>query len=292
MKKTLLIGLILTGFSVLFAQHDTTFYYKEHKIVISNVDDGIKVEVSDSQLDSAERLLFEGTFDKEYSSEVSANFSFQKLIPSKKKKKRLYPHDGGFSIGFTNLSTKDLDIGNVSDAQLKYSSFELAFQLGNVAVPIASRYGWLFFTGVGFRYQQFNSDFNTAFRIVDHYTQQLPKEGTKYKMSKLATWYLSVPFMIEWQKKIGRKSIYCQFGVETGILLYSKSKVKYMNEMGKKVKENYGRGMNINPITADARVGIGISHFGLYARYGLLNLFRKNRGAEVIPVAMGFVYNF
>lgn len=38
--------------------------------------------------------------------------------------------------------------------------------------------------------------------------------------------------MIEWQKKINRTLIYLQFGVETGILFYTRSKMKYVNENG------------------------------------------------------------
>lgn len=291
MKKGLLFLVVLFVSVALFAQQDTTFYYKDHKIIIAEKDGEVKVEVSGSLLDSAERLLFEGTFGDNYSSEVNASFSFQKLIPSKKGKKKLYPHAGIFSIGFANLATRDLDIGNTPGAQLKYSSYELGLHLGNITVPISTQHGWLFFTGVGFRYQQFNSDFNTAFRVVNHNTQQLPGGENRYSLSKIGTWHLTLPFMFEWQKKVKRKSLYLQFGVETGILFYSKSKVKYENEEGKKVKESYDKELNINPIMADARVGVGIGAFGLYARYGLINFFRKDRAAEVIPVSVGFVLN-
>lgn len=297
MKRTLLFSIILLSFGALFAQKDTTFLYKKHRIIIVEQGDDIKVEVfssSDSvetQLDSAERLLFEGTFGEEYSPDISVNFSFQKMIPFKSKRKKLYPHAGGFSIGFANLSTRNLDIGNTPDAQLQYSSYEIGFQLGNLAVPVSTQHGWLFFTGIGFRYQQFNADFNTAFKVVDNYTRQLPGGDIYYTKSKLSTWHLTVPFMFEWQKKIKRKSLYIQFGVETGVLFYSKSKVKYVED-GNKHKENLDKKLNINPITAEARVGVGIGFFGLYARYGLINFFRSDRGADVIPVSVGFAFNF
>jgi len=42
----------------------------------------------------------------------------------------------------------------------------------------------------------------------------------------------------------------------------------------------------------DVKVEIGIRDFAVYARYGLLNLFRKDRGADVIPVAAGIIYHF
>ncbi|MDL2296338.1 outer membrane beta-barrel protein [Bacteroidales bacterium OttesenSCG-928-B11] len=292
MKKLALSIIVLFSVALVNAQNDTTFYYKEHQVVITDENGEIKVKVSNSQLDSSEVLLFEGTYGEEYSSEVSVNFSFQKMIPNKKKKKRLYPHSGGLSIGFSNLATRDLNIGNMPDAQLKYNSYELGFQIGTLNAPIATQYGWLFFSGIGLRYHQYNADFNTAFKVVDNYTRQVPGEDVKYKRSKIGTWYVTVPFMFEWQKKIGKRSFYCQFGAEAGILFYSKSKVKYFNEEGKKVKETYGRGLNINPLTVDARVGIGIGDFGLYARYGLVHLFRQDRGARVIPVAAGFVFNF
>ena len=53
-----------------------------------------------------------------------------------------------------------------------------------------------------------------------------------------------------------------------------------------------GRGMNVNPLTADAKVEIGFYDFALYARYGLIELFRRHRGPEVIPVAAGVIWHF
>ena len=50
--------------------------------------------------------------------------------------------------------------------------------------------------------------------------------------------------------------------------------------------------MNVNPLTADAKVEIGFNSFGLYARYELIDLFKINRGQEVIPVAAGVIWHF
>jgi len=104
---------------------------------------------------------------------------------------------------------------------------------------------------------------------------------------------MHVPIMFEYQKKLAKNStFFVQAGVELGLKLSSKSSVVYRDDSNKRIREKMGRGMNVNPLTADAKVEIGFNSFALYARYGFITLFRKERGPEVIPVAAGVVWHF
>jgi hypothetical protein len=142
--------------------------------------------------------------------------------------------------------------------------------------------------------QQYNADRNYGFVEQDYVTfQRQPDLGILYSKSKLVQWYLHVPIMFEYQKKLAKSSnFFVQAGAELGLKLSNKSSVMYRDDRNKKVKEKLGRGMNVNPLTADIKVEIGFNHFALYARYGLIELFRKDRGPEVIPVAAGVVWHF
>ena len=290
MKKTVLLSVFICTFLWVYSQEDTTNRHPKHD------KDSIIIDENASLLNPAELLIFEGNYKDISPAEVAVDFTFSRFIASSsrgassKPPRKMHAHDGGFAFGFNTMANKDLtNLGNIENAVLKYSSYELALQLSSFTVPISRKAGFLFFSGVGLRFVQYNADLNTAFREVNHITRQVEaNEPINYKVSKLNSWYVTIPLMFEWQTKIPRKTFYIQAGVEAGIRFSTVSKVKYFID-GHKYKHKLDRGLNMNPLTLDAKVGSGFSHVGLYARYGLLNLFRVNRGPECVPLALGIV---
>ena len=242
---------------------------------------------------TAEDKLFQGTYEVDNDRAVSPVFCFSKFTTSKKIK--YHVHGSGLFAGFSNLAPRNLsEIGVVENAELKLSSFEIGLTIFGMDAQLSKKYGWLFFTGLGFRVQQYNADRNNAFVELDDVTVQVrPEEGRYYSKSRLVQWYMHVPIMFEYQKKISKKAnFFVQGGVELGLKLSSKSSVMYRDDRNKKVREKMGSKMNVNPLTVDAKVEIGFNCFALYARYGLIDLFRKNRGPEVVPVAAGVILHF
>ena len=273
------------------SQTDTTFYFEDNKIVVKKEQDGeLKIQVVNDKIDSAENILFEGNYGDDFSSEVGFNFTFAKF--QKKRTRRIVDvHSGGFSLGFSSLASRDLNIANVENAALQYSSYELGLNFGNLIVPMSKKHKFMFFAGIGLRFHRYNADYNTAFRIMDDIVlQAVAPEGVFYKTSKLTAWYVTIPAMIEWQKKVGRNSIYLQVGLEGGLRFFSRSKAKYFID-GQKEKEKIGKKMNMNPFTVDAKIGLGYGSLGIYARYGLVSLFRAGRGVCVVPVSVGIQWN-
>ncbi|MCL2436340.1 MAG: PorT family protein [Lentimicrobiaceae bacterium] len=241
---------------------------------------------------TAEDKLFKGDYEISDDHAVYPVFSFSKFTSSKK---RYRVHGSGLFAGFSNLSTRTLsEIGTVKDAELKLSSFEIGLTLFGVGVQLHKKYGWLFFAGLGFKVQQYNADRNYAFVKQDYRTIQVqPENGIFYSKSRLVQWYLHMPIMFEYQKKLPKRSnFFVQAGVELGLKLSSKSSVMYRDERDKRIRQTMGRGMNVNPLTADAKVELGFNNLALYGRYGLIELFRKGRGPEVIPVAAGVIWHF
>ena len=286
MRKIVFCIVWVLGVANLQSQTDTTFYFENNRIEVKKQDGDLKVQVVNNETDSAENLLFEGSYGEGFSSEASFNFTFAKL-QKRDASRKLDAHWGGISWGFSSLASRDLNIANVENAVLKYSSYELGFNFGNFVVPMSKKHRVMFFTGIGLRFHRFNADNNTAFRIVDNYVRQVPApEDIFYKTSKLTAWYITVPAMIECQKKVGKSSFYVQFGLEGGLRFFSASKVKYFED-GKKTKDKIGNKMNMNPVTVDAKVLLGYGAIGVYARYGLVSLFRAGRGTVVVPVSVG-----
>jgi len=293
--KKLTILLIFTA--LIFnakSQNDTTkFNPSNHTWVAIHKNGTMKVYDKPDTL-SAEEKLFRGNYETESDQAVYPVFCFSKLTKVKRNN-RFFVHGSGFFAGFSNLSTRALtDIGAVENAELKLSSFEIGLTLFGMDAQLSKKYGWLFFAGLGFKVQQYNADRNYAFVKEGDKTIQLrPEDGRFYSKSRLVQWYMHLPIMVEYQKKLSKKSnFFVQAGVELGLKLSSKSSVVYRDDRKKKTKEKMGTGMNVNPLTADAKVEIGFNSFALYGRYGLIQLFRKNRGPEVIPVAAGVIWHF
>ena len=242
---------------------------------------------------TAEDKLFQGTYEVNDERAVAPVFCFSKFVISNKFSYSV--HGSGLFAGFSNLSKRNLsEIGTVENAELKLSSFEIGLTIFGMDAQLSKKYGWLFFTGLGFRVQQYNADRNYAFvELNDITVQERPEEGRYYSKSRLVQWYMHIPIMFEYQKKISKNAhFFVQAGVELGLKLSSKSSVVYRDDRNKRVREKMGSKMNVNPLTADAKVEIGFNSFGLYARYGLIDLFRKNRGPEVVPVAAGVILHF
>ena len=273
-------------------------------------------EIKDERvIDSLENLLLEG----EYGTGVSANFTFSKFVFNKKtsneetpngnilnvktpnldveiaRKNKMHVHGSGVFLGFSNLASRNLsNIGDVDGAILNYSSSEIGWTIGGMDVRLSKKQGWILFAGVGFRVNMYRSDLNTAFRMMGNRTEQIPAANDIfYTKSNLTQWYIHIPIMLEYQKEIRSTSVFFQAGAECGVKLSSKSKVKYRSmDSNKKIKEIVGKGMNVNPFTIDLKAEIGFDNLAIYARYGLIDIFRKGRGAEAIPVSVGIIYHF
>ena len=326
-KVTILLTFIAFTMNAL-CQNDTTFYFKNSEIKITEQNGEFKISIKSDSLSieahdknakkwdpafaiivneggefevinnwdnlTAEEKLFKGNYDPDNEQSVVPVFCFKKFAKHRGKNS-FHVHGSGLFAGFSNLTTRDISkIGIVPNAELKLSSYEIGLTLFGMDVRLSKQYGWMFFTGLGFRVQQYNADRNYAFDKQDDRTiQKHPELEIFYSKSRLVQWYLHMPIMFEYQKKLSKRSnFFVQAGVELGLKLSSKSSVVYRNEIDKKVREKLGKGMNVNPLTADAKIEIGFNHLALYARYGLIELFRKNRGPEVVPVAAGVIWHF
>ena len=273
MKNTALLFIAVMGSFSVQAQQDTASYKS--------------TETKDETvIDSLENLLLVG----EYGSSVNADFTFSRFI---KKKNKMHAHGTNMFIGYTSLVKHNLsNMGCVNGAVLRQSlSVESGMTAFGLDVRISKKYGWFFYGGIGFKINVFSSDLNTAFKKVDNKTVQVPADsGIFYSHSSIMQWYLQIPLLIEYQKK----DFFVQAGIDFGIKLASTSRVTYRSpENPKKViDEKVGKGMYVNPFSVDLNATIGLGNVAIYARYGLINFFKKGYGAEVVPVSFGIKWYF
>lgn len=128
MKSLLLFMFCVIVFNVINAQSDTVFYFKDNKISLKEQDGELKVQVINPKVDSVENLLFEGVYGEDYSSEVSMNFTFSKLLKNGDHLRNLHGL-GLFGFAYSTLSTRDLKLNGNENAILR-SAMEFNLNLG------------------------------------------------------------------------------------------------------------------------------------------------------------------
>ena len=143
-------------------------------------------------------------------------------------------------------------------------------------------------TGLGLEYNNYR--FSDDVKLTENTDGELQvgynSDPTRnYTKSKLVVNYLNVPLMLEYQTNRFSKtnSFHISGGMMLGLKIGSHSKMAYSS--GNKEKErNF---TSLNPIKYDATVRIGWGMINLYADYSLGTMFKKDKGPELYPFALG-----
>lgn len=304
MKKiifALLLGLPTLTMAEGITPSDTTIYVKGKKIVIKEDNEKIKVKLYEqtSKGDTIENTqLFEGIYRDGRSSErrmsTGINIPIPRLSSKYTDSNRVRdPHWAGLGYGFSNFSDSKLNINDVNGVDVVSSkSREITINLYEKAWSI-SKNGFAIVSGFGFRFNKYRIDGNSAFKEIDGITQiESAAKGTYYQSSKLYTNYLTIPLLLEYQKRLHRTGpLFISAGVVANVKFYSASKIEY-EASGNKQKEKLGSDLNIRPISMDFLVQGGVGCFGMYAKYSPFSLFEKGKGPNIHPVSIGLILHF
>ena len=313
MKKIFALFVLCCVVSMSFAQKDTTIIYNGNRIVISvdneNVSvfvekvtpdtiphDSIPPRIVDEFLDDPFQNDTIEDSDNDFFGEQFLNPEFSEKVQKNFKRRHYDAHIASFFLGFSNLSTRDLQIGNVPNAVLKYTSFEIGWTMFSHDFKLTKpchNYAILFGAGLGFRYNKYNADLNTAFRPFNGQTVQVnAPNDVDYSGSFLSVWYIHAPIVFEWQKKTAHSNFFIQLGAEAALKISGKSKIIYNPDDNTEMYETISKNLNINPFMLDAKIQIGFDDISIYAKYGVIQFFRNGRGANVIPVSAGVNLHF
>lgn len=313
MKKIIALFALCCIITLAFAQKDTTIIYNGNRIVITEDHDDVSIFVEKLNPDSIPydsippRIVDEFLNDpfendslddnkNQFFGDRFLNPDFSERVQKNFKRRHYQAHISGFFLGFSNLSSRKLNIGNVPNAVLKYSSYEIGWTMFSKDFRLTKpyrNYALLLGAGLGFRYNQYNADLNTAFRQINGQTIQTNAPiGIQYTESFLSVWYIHVPLVLEWQKKSRHSNFYVQIGAEGALKISGKSKIIYNPDDDREIYETIGKNLNINPLMVDAKLQVGFNNVSLYAKYGVITFFRNNRGAHVIPVSAGINLHF
>lgn len=210
----------------------------------------------------------------------------------KKRNKGFDPHWAGFSMGLNNYVTPDNSTTLPVNWQLlevnTNNSFEVNLNFGEKGINlIKNRVGLV--TGVGLKWNNYKFRNSNVMLNADSTVLQISEnQDLKGKMSKLTTWYLTIPLLIEIQIPTGGDELYINAGVEGGLKLSSHTKIKTDDKEKYKDKSDFF----ISSLDYRLAARAGYGDFGIYAAYSMMPLFEKDKATELYPVAVGVTLNF
>ena len=196
---------------------------------------------------------------------------------------------------------KGLQIGTIHFANLPKAweilelncckSIAFQYNFGQLNIFTSKNKAFGCFTGLGLEYQRlcFDNNYisitkeNGELQIID--LNEEIESLTKVKRSTLKNLYLTVPILIEVQKK----KFFAMAGIAGGLRLHSKTKVVYKNENNNKKKIKNSGNFDMSPIKMDAITRIGYSGFNIWCSYTLTDMFKS---IDIHPISIGIGLNF
>jgi hypothetical protein len=204
------------------------------------------------------------------------------------------PHWAGLSFGPTallNASNKQSFPGAPQWQNDPAKSFSWEFNFIEKKFPIYQNYVGIT-TGLGVNWTQIGlgqrklivSDTSISSILI-------PDSVSDFRKNKLRATYITAPLLLEFCSKNSEDSWYFAAGVIGGIRVNSLVKTVIENGDDKQKRKEKGTyGLETFRVDATARLGYG--NWGVYANYGLTNLFSTKKTAEVHPFSVGLTLNF
>jgi hypothetical protein len=304
MKKTILflIGALIaacTANAQTTLKNDTTVRFNQKLILIEDSTGQVKVKVFDND-STPYKAVYEGIFSEGKSYEkwtVVEELGIQLPFMNKKSSKKKYKmesHWAGIGWGFANISDATFKLNNIDGVSLKSeASNEFFFSLMEKTLPIF-RNNLGLTTGLGFNWRNYFLDKNTHLLEVNDVTDVYPAPtGIIYNSSRLRTFGLTVPLLLEWQPSFGKNDkFFMAAGVVGCVNTFASYRVKYKDTNGNAINLVESKGLNIAPLSLDYMAQIGYGSWGIYAKYSPFSIFQSQKGPNVRAVSLGAMLHF
>jgi hypothetical protein len=247
----------------------------------------LAVKASDDDVASKSSTIISNN-DQYVSQNSSATYDgspYNIMFAWKKKTKAKNPHWNGMGIALANFD----GMNNVNADLAISTSYSFIINPIDYCVPISSH--WLLVSGMGLDFSRYHFKGNVGLTVVDGITKFVRSADESYKSSKLITYYITVPLLLEYQTKLSNRTFYISGGVVGYIKYYSKSQIDVKVEGGIEAR-NLGRDLNILPVNGRLMFQTGISDISFYAYYSPFSLFEKGKGPDLKPIGVGIVLDF
>lgn len=210
-----------------------------------------------------------------------------------RRRSRFRGHWSGIELGFNNYSTSGINQAlpdNIDYMTLhsgKSTNFNINFS--QISLGITRHIG--FVTGLGLNWNNYRFDGNNNIVKGNNGVIEELDPGARLSKSKLATLFMTLPFMLEMQIRANHNNLSLGFGPIGAIKLGSHTKMVFEN--GEKVKSNGDFSLNMLRYGATARVGYG--NFQVYGTYYKTPLFQTGKGpagVDLFPYEIGIALTF
>jgi hypothetical protein len=208
-----------------------------------------------------------------------------------RKSKSFRSNWSGFEMGVNGYLTPDNSLTLSGDAEyidLRYNkSVVVNLNLWQQNFPIISNnLGLVSGLGLGFNNYRFDNQTRVVYENdgLSFYEDTI-NDITKNKMT--VTW-INLPLMLEFQTHGPRQTD--KFHLAGGVILGTRigTHMKYVtDENGKKRKEKNNHDFHVPPFRFDLTGRIGWGRVNLFATYALNNLFKDDKGPELVPFSVG-----
>ena len=206
---------------------------------------------------------------------------------------RFRGHWTGIEFGFNNYVGSDNSV--VLPEEINYmtlhsgKSTNFTINFAQLSLGFSHHTGLV--TGLGINWNNYKFDGNNNIvKGPNGVIEELDPEAPLEK-SKLATIYMTVPLLFEFQIPVENHSLNMAFGGIGALKLDSHSKMVYQD--GNKVKSHGDFSLNIARYGLTARAGYG--NFQLYGTYYMKPLFQTGKspaGYDLYPCELGIAFTF
>lgn len=213
-----------------------------------------------------------------------------------KKRKKFDAHWAGFELAMDCYGTQNFSTELPTAYDLMNQDFGKSIGVNLNLFDISQRFGksqFGIFTGLGMSWYNYRFHETRVIPYTDDGQFQIQLNENpdySYYKSKLASWWLRMPLMLEWHTpdKSYMKDIYLSAGIVGAVKLRSHSKQKYeLLGQSNKGKSKIYDDFYLNPFKADIEVRAGFGPICLFADFGLLEMFQKNRGPKLYSWTVG-----
>jgi len=215
----------------------------------------------------------------------------QKDESGAKKRSRFKGHWGGLEIGLNNYVNGNYDL-KLPD-EINYMSLHSAksrninLNFGQLSIGLGRHIGFVTGLGIGWNNYMFDGENNVEKGPTGEI--EILDPGATLKKSKLSTFHLKVPLLLEFQIPTDHHRLNISAGPIGAVKLGSYSVMVFEND--DKVKSNDDFNLNILRYGATAR--IGYENFNVYGTYYFTPLFETNMGPggiDLFPFEIGIAF--
>lgn len=224
--------------------------------------------------------------------ELEGDFEFEDEMTNHTGK----AHWAGFELGLqlntagfldpttTFSSTPYWENNSAKSIFFNFNTFQHKFNLIGDVLGLTTGYGFNFGTTELTSSYVLAHNADTVYAVINN--DQVYKRNTLYAA------YMTVPLYLDYTANNAfKKSFYINAGVVGGVRLYSHQRFTGTYANGDQFENTTKAKFNLNTWMLDASVRVGYGHFGLFANYAILNMFKEGTTVGVYPMRFGISFN-